>query len=89
MTAYSSRRGHAGLTASQDLADTVVRYLVLQQNIPLYRIYTMGLGNASPTMATTEMNSSARARRTIGGTVQIKILKNSLADVTANANPQP
>jgi len=78
VTAYSTRKGAAGVAASQDLADAVVRYLVLQHNVPLYRIYTMGMGNAAPAAA--QMSSSAAtAKSTAGGTVEIKILKNSLA----------
>jgi outer membrane protein OmpA-like peptidoglycan-associated protein len=77
VTAYSSRKGAAGITASQQLADTVVRYLVLQHNVPLYRIYTAGMGNAAPAAA--QMSSTPGARSTAGGTVEIKVLKNSLA----------
>ncbi|HUX66143.1 MAG TPA: OmpA family protein [Terriglobales bacterium] len=76
VTAYSSRKGQAGVAASQQLADAVVRYMVLQHNVPLYRIYTMGLGNAAPEAA--QMGSAPAGRRTLGGRVQIKILKNSL-----------
>ena len=78
VTAYSSRRGAAGVAISQQLADTVVRYMVLQHNIPLYRIYTVGMGNAAP--ATAQMSdATGAAHSTAGGTVEIKILKNSLA----------
>jgi outer membrane protein OmpA-like peptidoglycan-associated protein len=77
VTAYSSRRGAAGIDQSQQLADTVVRHLVLRNNIPLYRIYTMGLGNAQPaSMAST----AGGARSTAGGTVEIRILRNSLSN---------
>lgn len=83
VTAYSTRKGAAGITASQQLADTVVRYLVLQHNVPLYRIYTAGMGNAAPAAA--QMSSEAGTRPTPGGTVEIKVLKNSLA---AGSQPQ-
>lgn len=78
VTAYSTRKGTAGVAASQDLADTVVRYMVLQHNIPLYRIYTMGMGNATPAQMNAE-SETGTARQTSGGTVEIKVLKNSLA----------
>ncbi|MGH9394002.1 MAG: OmpA family protein [Terriglobales bacterium] len=77
VTAYSTRKGAAGVAASQNLADAVVRYLVLQHNVPLFRIYTMGMGNAAPAAAQMA-SSSAPAKATAGGTVEIKILKNSL-----------
>ncbi len=77
VTAYSSRRGAAGVAQSQQLADAVVRHLVLQNSIPLYRIYTMGMGNAQPaSMASSE----SRPRATAGGTVEIRILRNSLSN---------
>ena len=84
VTAFSNRRGVAAMSASQELADAVVRYMVLQQNVPLYRIYTVGMGNAQPgNMAAASM--SARSRRsTSGGTVEIRILENSLAN---SSNP--
>lgn len=77
VTAYSTRRGQAGIAASQDLANAVVRYMVLDQNIPLFRIYTSGMGNAAPVQGA--QLQSATTRRTRGGTVQIRILKNGLA----------
>lgn len=78
VTAYSTRKGRAGDAASMDLANAVVRYLVLQHNVPLYRIFTMGMGNATAPVSA-QMGEAAPARRTRGGTVEIKILKNSLA----------
>lgn len=70
-------RGLTAMENSQHLADTVVRYLVLQHNVPLYRIYTSALGNA-PMQANAGRMSGSR-HITHGGTVQIKILRNSLA----------
>ncbi len=77
VTAYSSRRGAAGIAQSQQLADAVVRHLVLENNIPLYRIYTMGMGDMRPAAA--EATAAGPVRRTAGGTVEIKILRNSLS----------
>lgn len=70
-------RGLAAMENSQHLADTVVRYLVLQHNIPLYRIYTSGLGNAPMQASASGLRGSRRT--THGGMVQIKILRNSIA----------
>ncbi|MGH9488784.1 MAG: OmpA family protein [Terriglobales bacterium] len=77
VTAYSTRRGRAGDQASLELANTVVRYLVLQHNVPLYRIFTMGMGDSVP--AQPQMAAASPARSTRGGTVEIKVLENSLA----------
>ncbi|HXR97311.1 MAG TPA: OmpA family protein [Terriglobales bacterium] len=79
VTAYSTRKGQAGVAASQDLADTVVRYMVLNHNLPLYRIYTMGMGNATPAQMNQSADATTTTRHTAGGTVEIKILKNSLS----------
>src|SRR5205807_943129 len=57
---------------SQKMADAVVRYLVLNHEIPVYRIYTLGLGNA-PVQASA---NGTRARRTTGGRVEVSLLKN-------------
>jgi outer membrane protein OmpA-like peptidoglycan-associated protein len=76
VTAYSTRKGAAGVEQSQQLADAVVRHLVLNNNIPLFRIYTMGMGNAQPASVAAD---GGQARSTAGGTVEIKILRNSLS----------
>lgn len=87
--AYSAGRGVAAMRNSQDLADAVVRYLVMDENIPLYRIYTVGLGNASRAMSGV---APRRLRR--GGRVSIRILRSDLAANSAPnaaatpANPQ-
>ena len=37
----------AGVANSQAMADSVVRYLVTEHQVPIYRIYRSGLGKAS------------------------------------------
>jgi len=74
--ATSSGRGLQAMQNSQHLADTVVRYLVLQHNIPLYRIYTSGLGNAPIQASANGINGPRHTTR--GGMVQIKILRNAM-----------
>ncbi len=83
--AYAPGRGLYAMENSQHLANTVVRYLVLNENVPLYRIYTMGLGS-------TPMRASARAtrytrRRTRGGRVEIRILHRAMSNAPAAAAP--
>jgi len=71
---FSSGRGTAAVQNSQRMADAVVRYLVLNHEVPVYRIYTLGMGNAPvPVSATT---NNARPRRTTGGRVEVSLLKN-------------
>jgi len=45
--AFSSGSKEIAQARSQDLVESVVRHLVLQYNIPVYRIYAVGMGNAS------------------------------------------
>ena len=76
---FSSGRGQAAIANSQKMAESVVRYLVLNHEIPVYRIYLLGMGNA-PAQAT----NGTKARRTNGGRVEISLLKNDLEQLSAN-----
>lgn len=44
---FAPGRGQAAIATSQKMADAVVRYLVLSQSVPMYRIYVEGMGNAT------------------------------------------
>ena len=44
---YAPGSGQAAITTSRQMAKSVVRYLVLNHNIPTYRIYAVGMGNAA------------------------------------------
>ncbi|HEX6770819.1 MAG TPA: OmpA family protein [Acidobacteriaceae bacterium] len=68
---YSRARGQAGIASSQNMADAVVRYLVVEHNIPVYRIYRVALGNAPA-----EDQSGQAAR---GSLVHVTLMHNSLA----------
>lgn len=81
---FSSSRGVSGIENSKRLADAVVRYLVVEHEIPVYRIYTVGMGNAVKPAADGE-----KPRRTTGGRVEISLLRNSLADLQAQQQPTP
>lgn len=65
---FAPGQGQAAIASSQKMADSVVRYLVLNHQIPVYRIYVMSLGNA--TMSGEKHVSSAR--------VEVSVLKNDL-----------
>ncbi|HEX7287200.1 MAG TPA: OmpA family protein [Candidatus Angelobacter sp.] len=76
----------AGVTAvenSRQMAQMVVRYLVLNHNVPVYRIYTVGMGN-SPLQS-----EDGKMKRARGGRVEISLLKNSLGDMTASGDAAP
>ena len=89
---YSTARGLAGIQKSQDMADAVVRYLVVDHQVPVYRIYRLAMGNA-PREETTESGAS-------GTVVHVTLMHNSLAALntpnggspigaTQQSNPQP
>jgi outer membrane protein OmpA-like peptidoglycan-associated protein len=73
---FSSGKGQAAITASQKMAESVVRYLVLQHDIPVYRIYLVGMGNA-PT------SEEAGAKHVSGGRVEVSLLKNDLEQLAS------
>jgi outer membrane protein OmpA-like peptidoglycan-associated protein len=79
---FSSGKGQAAIAASQKMAESVVRYLVLTQDIPVYRIYLVGMGNApAPATGTDE---TAKPKHVNGGRVEISLLKNDLEQLSAN-----
>lgn len=70
---FAPGRGSAAITSSRKMADSVVRYLVLNHEIPVYRVYVMSMGNASVAGADGTM-----AKNTTGGRVEISVMKNDL-----------
>jgi len=77
---FSPGNGVHAIENSREMAQMVVRYLVLNHEIPVYRIYTVGMGNA-PIQA-----EDGKIHRQKGGTVEISLLKNGLGDLNANNN---
>ena len=76
---FSSGKGQTAITTSQKMAESVVRYLVLNHEIPVYRIYLVGMGNAPvPT------DDASKTKRVSGGRVEISLLKNDLEQLSAN-----
>ncbi|MFZ0284879.1 MAG: OmpA family protein [Terriglobales bacterium] len=79
---FSSGRGQAAIAVSQKMADSVVRYLVLNHEIPVYRIYVVGMGNAP-----VNEEGAKTVKRTSGGRVEISLLKNDLEQLSASSAP--
>jgi outer membrane protein OmpA-like peptidoglycan-associated protein len=77
---FSSGHGQSAIANSQKMAESVVRYLVLNHEIPVYRIYLVGMGNA-PTQATA---GEAKPKRISGGRVEISLLKNNLEQLASS-----
>lgn len=62
----------SGVAPSQAMADSVVRYLVTEHQVPMFRIYRSGLGKATAT-------ASADGEKTLTNGVRVTLLHNSLA----------
>lgn len=74
---FSASGGQAGIQSSQAMVNSVVRYLVEKNNVPVYRIFTMGLGNAQ--LPETE-NSNAQPAH--GNRLDVSLLKNKVDQLT-------
>jgi len=69
VSGYAPGGGATAIANSKKMADSVVRYLLLTHNIPMYRIYELSLGNASGGEAMAGKRSSAAK-------VEVSVLKN-------------
>jgi outer membrane protein OmpA-like peptidoglycan-associated protein len=76
---FSPGTGSTAISNSRDMAQLVVRYLVLNHEIPVYRIYTVGMGNAPVA------SEDGKLRHTRGGRVEVSLLKNSLGEGSTSA----
>ena len=76
---FSSGHGQVAIASSQKMAESVVRYLALNHDIPIYRIYLVGMGNA-PTPASA---GDAKPKRVTGGRVEVSLLKNNLEQLAS------
>jgi outer membrane protein OmpA-like peptidoglycan-associated protein len=79
---FSAGKGQTAIATSRKMADSVVRYLVENHEIPVYRIYVLGMGNAPPPTTTDE--AGAKPKRMSGGRVEISLMKNDLEQLAAN-----
>jgi outer membrane protein OmpA-like peptidoglycan-associated protein len=77
---FTPGRGTASIQQSQHLADSVVRYLVINHQIPVYRIYELGLGNAKIQTA----SDDAPAKSAHGSRVEVTLLKNGVGELQAS-----
>ena len=67
---FAAGRGQAAIANSRKMADSVMRYLIESHNIPVHRIYVLGMGDV-PAEAGSRKPSS-------GGKVEVSLLKNEL-----------
>ncbi len=69
-----------GVSASQAMADSVVRYLVTEHQVPVYRIYRSGLGKATT-------KSTSDGEKLLANGVRVTLLHNSLAEMGTQSTP--
>ena len=79
---FSSGHGQVAIANSQKMAESVVRYLVLNHDIPVYRVYLVGMGNA-PTPAAA--SGETKPKRISGGRVEVSLLKNNLEQLASTS----
>jgi outer membrane protein OmpA-like peptidoglycan-associated protein len=79
---FSSGKGQVAIQNSQKMAESVVRYMVLNHEIPVYRIYLVGMGNAPVAGA----DADAKTKHISGGRVEISLLKNDLEQLSSNSS---
>jgi outer membrane protein OmpA-like peptidoglycan-associated protein len=68
-----------GVQTSQAMADSVVRYLVTEHQVPIYRIYRTGLGRNT--------QKSVDGERPVTNGVLVSLMHNSLATMSSNSAP--
>jgi outer membrane protein OmpA-like peptidoglycan-associated protein len=78
---FSSGKAQMAISNSQKMAESVVRYMVLNHEIPVYRIYLVGMGNVP--VAT---DADAKTKHISGGRVEISLLKNDLEQLSSNSS---
>jgi outer membrane protein OmpA-like peptidoglycan-associated protein len=66
-----------GIQTSQAMADAVVRYLVEEHQVPVYRIYRTGMGKNTAT--------SENGEKAMVNGVEVTLLHNSLATMSGNS----
>lgn len=77
---FSRGAGQAGIQSSQAIANSVVRYLVEKNEVPVYRVFVMGMGNAK---LPAEDGSTAR----VGNRVEISLMKNNVDQLASSMQP--
>jgi outer membrane protein OmpA-like peptidoglycan-associated protein len=78
---FSSGKGQIAISNSQKMAESVVRYMVLNHDIPVYRIYLVGMGN----VPVEGSDADAKTKHISGGRVEISLLKNDLEQLSSNS----
>ena len=72
--AHSPLAGGAGIASSQRMAEAIERYLVVQHQIPIYRMHAVAMGNVET--AASEDGAPERVHHSV---VHVQLMENSLA----------
>jgi outer membrane protein OmpA-like peptidoglycan-associated protein len=67
---FSAGHGQTAIANSRKMADAVMRYLVVSHNIPVHRIYVLGMGDVPA--------AEGSKKHMAGGKVEVNLLKNEL-----------
>lgn len=86
---FAPGSSQAAVQHSEKLADSVVRYLVINHDVPVYRIFTLGMGNARVVQAAQQQEQPGTARRARGPRVEVTVLKNSSLEQLSAQNVAP
>ena len=77
---FAPGNSQASISSSQKMADSVVRYLIVDHQIPVYRIYTLGEGNTKVTPSSQGQQTDADGKPVKpyhGAWVKVTVLKNT------------
>jgi outer membrane protein OmpA-like peptidoglycan-associated protein len=77
---FSTGAGQYGIRNSQAMANSVVRYLVEKNDVPVYRVFVMGMGNA-------KLPAEDGTARAHGNRVEISLMKNDVDQLASAAQP--
>lgn len=66
---FASGHGQSAIASSRRVADSIVRYLVFNHEIPAYRIYVLGMGNANG------------MKKGAGTWVEVSVMKNDVDQI--------
>ncbi len=75
---FSAGRGATAIEHSQRMAEAVRRYLVINNEIPVYRVHVLGLGNMPM-----KNSDGTTAKRLRGSRVDVSLLKNDLEQLSS------
>jgi outer membrane protein OmpA-like peptidoglycan-associated protein len=74
---FSAGRGESAIESSQRMAEAVRRYMVINNEVPVYRVHVLGLGN------TPMQSADGTSKRVRGARVEVSLLKNDLEQLSA------